>query len=205
MGDTVGLAYKDQAPGAQFSLEVRLNSCDKAIGAFDLELTYDKQVLQVISVVAHGATVGVTFNANALSKPGTIYMNAAFNPQAPAKKGAALPIAMVHFKALKGGSGVSAMGGLVVTVVALDSITPIGPPTPRYLVAAAGDLDPECSDAAMRGDVNGDCIVSGADLRLLKAALAGAVVDREAMARGDLNHDGRADVADLILIQQIID
>jgi hypothetical protein len=176
-----------------------------AMGAFDLEMTYGKQVLEVVEAVAHGATVGVTFNANPFSKPGTIYMNAAFNPQAPAKKGSALAIAKVHFKALKGGTGVSAMGGIAQTVVALDSITPIGPPTPRYLVAAKGDLDPYCASRTIKGDVNGDCIVSYADCARLLELLNGAGSSLPERRRADIDGDGRVTVRDVLLSHQLLD
>ncbi|HIA01021.1 MAG TPA: hypothetical protein EYN66_03805 [Myxococcales bacterium] len=205
MGDSIGLAFKDQMPGAQFSMEVRLNTCDKAMGAFDFELTYDKQVLEAVDALAHGATVGVTFNANPYSKPGTIYMNAAFNPQAGAKKGSNLPVAKVHFKALKGGDGISEMGGIAQTVVALDAITPIGPPTPRYFVAAIGELDPQCSVAPLLGDVNGDCVVSRSDLLRLMELLNGAKSSVDERRRADIDNDGRLTVKDLLYDNQLID
>ena len=161
-GDTVGLAYKDRAPGQTFFLDVRTNSCDMALGAFDLTLTYDPTVLQVNNVEALGATVGEIFSVNWQGEPGHVLANAFFNPSGVIKKGTSLSLMRVHVTALKGGNGVSPMGAQVFQVVAIDAQTEIGPPTPRAAVAAVGDLDPDCP-VPVPGDRNGDCAFDAAD------------------------------------------
>ena len=114
-------------------------------------------------------------------------------------------MAKVHFKALKGGDSISEMGGIAQTVVALDAITSIGPPTPRYFVAAAGELDPQCLGAPPLGDINGDCVVSRADQIRLMELLNGARSSLAERRRADIDNDGRLTVKDLLYDNQLID
>ena len=203
LGDTVGLAFKDRAPGETFTLEARINTCSTALGAFDLELHYDNDVVNVTSVEAIGATIGAVFNANHKSAPGTIFANAIFNPLGGIKTGSALPIFRVHYEAAKGGSGVSTMAGQLISVVAIDIKTPIGPPTPRDVVAAFGELDPECRFALLPGDVDGNCVVDGVDMARVQRALAGLEpLPEGGHAALGLLPSGTVTARDLLLIQR---
>ena len=172
LGDTVGLAFKDRAPGQNFILEARINTCGFALGGFDITLSYDEAVLQVNEVVPKGATVGEIFTPNWLGVTGEILSNASFNPVGSAKKGNNLVLFDVHYTAKKGGSGVSTMAGTVYDALALDGVTEIGPATPRAVVAAKGDLDPDCS-GPVPYDYDGNCTLNRADLLFVQRALTG--------------------------------
>ena len=78
----------------------------------------------------------------------------------------------VEFTTQKGGSGVSDMGGEVITLLSIDNAT-IGPSTPRLIVAGEGQLDPLC-ERYPYGDVDGNCVVDLADVRALQDILVGA-------------------------------
>ena len=91
LGDMVGLAFKDRQPQDAFTLQARLNTDGQALGAFDVELTYDPQVLEITGVhVAEGLPVAM-FSTNRESQPGTLFVNAALNPNAPAVTRSAVP------------------------------------------------------------------------------------------------------------------
>ena len=167
LGDTVGLAFKDRAPGETFTLQGRLNTCGAALGAFDVNLTYATTVLKITGVDAAGGAVGAVFSSNYLSEPGQVLINASFNPLSGIVKGPDMPLFEIHYEAVKGGAGISTMAGTAQTVVALDGISPIGAPTPRAVIAAFGDLDPQCG-VMDPDDVDGSCTVDARDVRLLQ-------------------------------------
>jgi hypothetical protein len=170
-GDTVGLAFKDRNPGESFSLQARLNTCGESLGAFDVELSYDTAVLTATNSTPAGASVGAIFSANWQSQPGTIFANAILNIQGPAQVGTDLPIMNVEFTTSKGGSGVSDMGGNVITLLSINNET-IGETTPRSIIAGEGQLDPVCAGQPF-GDVDENCVVDLADIRALQEMLAG--------------------------------
>ena len=80
LGDTVGLAFKDRKVGDTFTLAGRLNTGDQALGAFDVSLNYDAEVLEVLGVDAGDELHGAVFSSNADAESGVIYINGAVDP-----------------------------------------------------------------------------------------------------------------------------
>ncbi|MFT7625085.1 MAG: hypothetical protein ACI9WU_004276, partial [Myxococcota bacterium] len=183
-GDTIGLAFKDRGPGETFTLEARFNTCDQALGAFQVAMTHDPAVLQVVDVDAKGATIGNVFTANWLVEPGTVDINGTIFPSI--QKGDALVMFDITYLSLKNGDGISEMAGDVLSLVAYDSVTAIGLPTPRALVAGVGDLDPTCFEQHP-ADFNQDCAVDARDLLYVQQVLAGSIADPRPLSLGDLS------------------
>jgi len=178
LGDTVGLAFKDREPGEVFTLEGRANTCGNDLAAFDVELSHDKAVLDVLEladVEFIGAAVGGVCNANPLSEPGNILINCvSMGPDAPVN-GNNIKLFTVKYKGLKAGDGISEMAGIVKSIITVfDGFTvPIGPLTPRPIIAGAGDLDPQCPGGELEGDADGNCVVNAADVLYIRQVLAG--------------------------------
>ena len=210
LGDTVGLAFKDQAPGAEFAVNGRINTCTQKLGSFDVELTYDPLVLEVQSVEAIGASAGQVFNSNALSTPGKIFINGVMNPDSPPSAGLQ-GVFRVNFKATgtggaKGGDGISDMGGTVKTVLAIDE-TAIGAATPRALVAGEGKLDPNCSTDPVYGDANDDCSFNAGDPLFLQIELAKnnpPVLTAAQKKKADAYPDGQITIADVVFMSRVL-
>ncbi|MFT5431763.1 MAG: hypothetical protein ACI9OJ_002461, partial [Myxococcota bacterium] len=110
LGDTSGLAFKDRGIGEEFELDGRFNVGELELGAFDVSLNYDAEVLEVVSVVAGSDATSLQLASNAQAKPGTIYINGVIHPEAAALSGS-IHAFTVTYKTLKGGDGISEMGG----------------------------------------------------------------------------------------------
>ena len=200
LGDKVGLAHKDRAPGATFTMPARVNTGSFALGAFDAAVTYDPTILKAVSVAAGADVTDAVFNSNVAGSPGTVLFNGSLPIAGKARKGPGIEVAVITFEALKpSGATVTAIEGTVESIVALDTVQPIGPATPRPLVAGMGDLDPECS-ADLTGDLDGSCAVDGADLRRLQAMLAGT---RAPTPEADLDASGALDARDLLILRSL--
>ncbi len=198
LGDTVGLAFKDRAPGTTFTLDGRFNTCDLPLGAIDVQLAFDPQVLDALDVQAGPAAQGATFNANPFVGGGKILLNAIFNPLAGIKKGPDLHLFTVSYKALKGGDLVSTMGGTVIKAVSIDAVTPIGPNGSHAIVAGLGDLDPACSGVAGPMDLDGDCELTLRDVMAYRhGLLSGKTLP-------DLDGDGRATARDVLRLRRAV-
>ena len=207
LGDTSGLAHKDRAPNELFEMPVRLNTGGQNLGAFDLEVHYDPAVIEALGVTAgSGLGAGTTFSGNASTTPGVVFINGFAAPTGAATNGAAVEIARIQFRAVKtGGVAVTAVGGTVVQVVAIDGTTPIGPATPRAVVAGAGDLDPACPGGAILGDANDDCSLAANDGLFVQQSLAGLVTPTaEQTTQSDAFPDGSVNVNDAYYLSRVL-
>jgi len=200
LGEIAGLPHPDRDADAVFTMPVRVNTGAAELGGVDLEVTYDPLVLEALDVIAGGGIPGAVFSANA-SKPGVIYLNASPPPDAGAA-GAGVEVAVLTFKALKGGPQVTAVGGTVVAVIDGDEAT-IGPDTPRPIVAGAGDLDPP--PGGVFGDANDDGEFSVGDVAFVRKIKAGAVIpDETQLAQSDIFPDGEVKVSDAYYASQAL-
>ncbi|MFH1531397.1 MAG: cohesin domain-containing protein [Pseudomonadota bacterium] len=198
LGAAAGLAHPDRAADAVFTMPVRVNTGGADLGGVDLELTYDPLVLEVLDVAVGGGISGAVFSANA-STPGIIYLNA--SPPAGAV-GVGLEVAVLTFKALKGGPEVTEIGGTVVALIDEDG-GPIGPATPRPIVAGAGDLDPP--PGGVFGDANDDGVFSVGDVLFVRKLKAGSVIPDETQnAQSDIFPDGEVKVSDAYYASQAL-
>ena len=138
VGDTSGLAFKPRSPGEVFTLEVRASSGDLALGAFDVEISYPIARLTALSVVRGADVQDAVFSGNVAGAPGKVLFNGTIPINAAPRKGPALRLAVITFEAAS--SGPTAIGGTVLEIVGLNEAQPIGPPTPRPLVAGDGSF-----------------------------------------------------------------
>ena len=200
LGEAAGLAHPDRDAQAVFTMPVRAHAGGAALGGVDLEITYDPLVLEVIDLAVGAGIPGAVFSANA-STPGVIYLNASPPPGSGAA-GADLEVAVLTFKALKGGPQVTAIGGTVVAIIDGDG-APIGPATPRAIVAGAGDLDPP--PGGIFGDANDDGAFSVGDVLFVRQLKAGAVTpDETQLAQSDIFPDGEVRVSDAYYASQAL-
>jgi hypothetical protein len=200
LGEAAGLAHPDRDAQAVFTMPVRAHTGGAVLGGVDLEITYDPLVLEVLDLGVGAGIPGAVFSANA-STPGIIYLNASPPPGSGAA-GADLEVAVLTFKALKGGPQVTAIGGTVVAIIDGDG-APIGPPTPRPIVAGAGDLDPP--PAGVFGDANDDGVFSVGDVLFVRRLKAGSVTpDETQLAQSDIFPDGEVRVSDAYYASQAL-
>ena len=136
MGETFGVPYPGVTVGEVFTLAATLNTCELPLGAYDLQVTYNKNLFEVVQVkITTPSAVG---SANWQSVPGTIFMNASVAPgQSP--QGADIAAFEITVKALDVGFGF--FEGNVIELVADDALTTIGPPLPRPIVALDGTMN----------------------------------------------------------------
>ena len=118
------------------------NTGDFALGAFDVEVTFDPEVVTAVSVDAGADVQDAVFSSNTKGQPGKVLFNGTLPVSGVARKGPAIRLATIHFTAAPQ-PGVTTVSGTVQTIVALDTVQPIGPETPRALVAGQGDLSVE--------------------------------------------------------------
>ena len=208
LGDSAGLAHKDRLPNALFDMPVRINTGGSGLGAFDLEVNYDPAVLEALGVTAgSGLGAGTTFSGNAVTQPGTVFMNGFSSPTGSAPSGAGVEIARIQFRALKSGGGpaITPIEGVIKQVVAINGTTAIGPATPRNIVAGAGDLDPFCPNDPVLGDANDDCSLGANDGLFVQQSLAGLVTPTAAqLAKGDAFPDGVVNVNDAYFLSRVL-
>ncbi|MBT9554772.1 MAG: hypothetical protein IV100_02030, partial [Myxococcales bacterium] len=150
IGDTVGLAFKDREASALFELPVRVNVGDVPLGAFDLVLETDPEVVEIVSVVRGDSLKGGIFNSDARGVPGQLRVNGTV--ALGAELTGEVELFKVELRALKGGDGVTSVGGAILKLVGQDATTPIGTTTPRAIVAGSGAFDPTCAADPVYGD-----------------------------------------------------
>ena len=198
LGEETGLAHPDRDADAVFEMPVRVNTGGEELGGVDLEITYDPLVLEVLDVVAGADIPGAMFSVNP-SIPGIVYLNASPVPDGAAVS-ADLEVAVLTFKALKGGPQVTEIGGTIVDVIDVDNAT-IGPDTPRPIVAGAGDLDPPPIEVF--GDANDDGEFTVGDVLFIRKIKASSVVpDETQLAQSDVFPDGEVKVSDAYFASQ---
>ncbi|MBM4370040.1 MAG: hypothetical protein FJ098_00200 [Deltaproteobacteria bacterium] len=200
LGEAVGLAHPDRDADEVFEVPVRVHTAGQDLGGIDLEITYDPLVLEILDLLPGAGLAAAVFSANGTT-PGMIYLNASPSLGQPCQ-GEDLEVAVLVFRALKGGPQVTPVGGTVVTLVdALGSA--IGPPTPRPLVAGAGDLDP--APGGVWGDANDDDAFTVADVLYIRRLKAGTVQPGPAqLLQSDVFPDGEVLVSDAYLASQIL-
>ena len=134
MGETSGPTFAAAKVGAEIVIQGRLNTCDAALGGFDVAISYDPTILTATGAVGDPALGGLVV-ADTQTTPGTVLINGTLSPLDGAKKGDQLPIFTITFTA--DAAGTSPLGGEVKQAVGLDGVTPIGTPGP----VVAGDAD----------------------------------------------------------------
>ncbi|MBM4371162.1 MAG: hypothetical protein FJ098_05885 [Deltaproteobacteria bacterium] len=204
LGETEGLPFPNRKAGEYFPMPVRVNTGPYILGAVDLQLTYNPQVLKVHSVASGMPFLeGGVFSENH-STPGVVYLNGAPSPGA-SWYGASMELATITFEAKKTpGAAISPMGGTVRGLVNSSSGT-IGAATPRAIVAGAGDLDPAPTEVL--GDADDDGVFSVRDLLfLLHATFVPPLVvpNPTQAAQSDLFPDGELDLRDAVRASQIL-
>jgi len=173
LGRQTGLAFPDVQIGEQFSYSVRLNTGNQNLGAFDVRLDYDPGVLEVVEVKASDAFGNNPFQANWQSTNGVIYINGIVSPSGTSVQGENVELFSVHYTAIKGGDGISEVGGEIMSLIADDATTIIGEVTPRPIVAGAGFVDPNCENEPIYGDANDNCEFAAEDGLFIQRYLAG--------------------------------
>ncbi|GMV40339.1 MAG: hypothetical protein AMXMBFR64_20550 [Myxococcales bacterium] len=207
LGDTSGLAHKDRLPNELFTMPVRINTGGAGLGAFDLEIHFDPAVIEAMGVTpGAGLGAGTTFSGNASTTPGTVFINGFSSPTGSPPSGSAVEIAKIQFRAIKSaGPAITPVEGVIKQVVAIDGTTAIGPPTPRNLIAGAGDLDPACPNDPVLGDANDDCSLAANDGLFVQQALAGLVTMTPGqLSKADAFPDGAVNVNDAYFLSRVL-
>lgn len=142
LGRASGLPLGPNSVGQEFSMPIRINIGNEALGAFDLTITYDPTHLEAIKLPngAYGKTgrnwPGGIFEAT-VDPPGTLKLGGV--PRAAAKlSGNAVEVAVVNFRGIK--KGLTEVNGVVNTMVSISSESnlvgqQIGGGTPRAFLA----------------------------------------------------------------------
>lgn len=134
LGAASGVALASRQAGQTFSVDVRINAGSLVIGAADLRVLYDPQVLAVSSVTKAYQNGVFDFNddgSGSLAFGGTVGNNEG--------RGQAFKIATISFRALA--QGLTTVSGQVVTLAQPDLAgSPIGANGPRAFVAGNADM-----------------------------------------------------------------
>jgi len=205
LGQPTGLPFPDRSANEYFDMPVRANTGSSALGGIDLEVTYDPAVLEATGVRVGSGIPGALFAGN-VSQPGTVFLNATPSVTGAPVIGSGVEVAVVTFRALKGGPPpvFSAMGGTIRGFVDRNGL-PIGGAVPRPFVAGAGLLDPD-SDGLF-GDANDDGEFSIADVLFIQqiTVVPPLVVPNPTQAaQSDIFPDGTVAVTDAFFGSQCL-
>ncbi|MFT7621743.1 MAG: hypothetical protein ACI9WU_000908, partial [Myxococcota bacterium] len=204
LGDSSGLSLKDRQPGDVFELEARFETGETGLGAFDVALTYDPEVVRITGVRASPALGGGTFAFNADGEPGVVRVNGSVSPAASPQVGTVLAFTLM-LQATKGGDGISDMGGQILSLVGSDAVTAIGPATPRFMIAGAGAFDPNCPGDKVLGDANDNCVFGAEDGLFIQRHLAGLEAPTAVqLDKMDAYPDNSVSIADALFLSQVL-
>ena len=135
IGDVSGVPLKPALVGETFIAAVRINSGNVALGSFDVEIVYDSEFLEVLSV-SEGADMVGLFIADISGQTGKVRIAGALSVDS--QKYHIRHIADVKFRVTS--SGTAHVRGTVLMVAANDLVgSVIGLPVPRSTVA--GDIE----------------------------------------------------------------
>lgn len=135
IGDVTGVPLKPAHVGETFTAAVRINSGSVVLGSFDVEIAYDKELLDVDSV-SEGADMIGFFIADIPAQPGKVRIAGALTVESEDHH--VRHVADVKFKVTSGGT--AHVRGTVIMVAAGDIVgSVIGLPVPRSIVA--GDVE----------------------------------------------------------------
>ena len=205
LGAESGLAFPDVQVGDTFTYEARLNTGDIDLGAFDVALHFDPKVLKVVKVTPSDSVGAGPFYANWRSEAGSIFVNGLVSPMSSPVQGDNVALFDITFKALKGGDGISEIGGEIRRLVAQDAVTTIGAPTPRSIVAGNGLMDPNCANEPIYGDANDNCEFGAEDGLFIQRYLAGMEAPSAAqLSKMDTYPDNEVSVADALYNSQVL-
>ena len=135
IGDVTGVPLKFAHVGESFVAPVRINSGNQVLGSFNVEIVYDSELLEVVSV-NEGADMTGFFVADKSSQTGKVRIAGALSIEV--QDHPVLHVADVKFRAMS--SGTARVSGTVLMIAADDLLgSVIGLPVPRNIVA--GDIE----------------------------------------------------------------
>ena len=216
LGRRVGVAHPDVGPGEAFDMPLRVNTGGAALGAFDVTITYDPDVITALGGVPGAGWPGGQLEVTVDDPPGVIHVVGAAAPGTTAS-GDALEVVVLKMMGDKGDSPTTLVDGYVTKLLtngtAPEAIgAPLAPGETRPIVAGRGDLDPDCADGSAPEDHLGnadlDCELSVGDVSFVLHLLAG-LIDEAALSAFqlqamDADGNGRVDVADAVYLLRVV-
>ncbi|TNF38658.1 MAG: hypothetical protein EP329_00015, partial [Deltaproteobacteria bacterium] len=216
LGQTDGVAHPDVGPGELFDMPLRIHTGGAALGAFDVTITYDPDVITALGGVPGAGWPGGQLEVTVDDPPGVVHVVGAATP-GTAASGAALEVVVLKMRGDKGASPTTLVDGYITKLLSNDPTpeaigAPLAPGETRPIVAGRGDLDPDCADGSAPEDHLGnadlDCELSVGDVSFVLHLLAG-LIDEASLsafqrAAMDADGNGRVDVADAVFLLRVV-
>lgn len=139
IGDVTGVPLKQAHVGESFVAAVRVNSGKLVLGSFDVEIVFDNELLEVITVSEGADMVGffVADRSSQTGQTGKVRIAGALSVDSQTYH--IRHVADIKFRVLS--SGVADVRGTVLMMAANDLVgSVIGPPVPRSIVAGSVEV-----------------------------------------------------------------